>query len=434
MKTYLRRNSLILFFSEGLSCFLSAATVIVIARTLSVSDFGSFAAGLSYAQIMVIFIDSGMGQFVARNIARGTSQGLLDLNQLFTWRMGSMAVICLLNPLIARICLPSAATWRLAIILTPAMMLLAMTDFFCWTFKGAQRVGWVAVLQIGGKALLFLLCAAAARLSMPMRSFIVVHGIAGVFVSVFGSWIVSRFLFKIRFTPLPELFFRQTLPNVYKLGGIIIMGVMLSRVDVMLVSRFCGNLEAGLFGSAARLIDALRVIPMVAYGVCLPAFSNAHDDPQTLKRLFKTAYAVLLLVSWFLAMVATLFASTLFSRVLGIAYVASVPYFKTLTWSCVFNFPNVLMLAILYSKNDHKTPALAVGAALIMDIVLNCLFLPHSGPLAASWVRFSVEGLAFIIQGTGILRARLLSAQELFILPALAVGMCLAISFIGLPQ
>lgn len=423
----LTRNSLIFFISESTSAALTLLTGLMIARLLPVAAFGQFTAALAFASIVAVVVDSGMGMLAAKDIAqdlqpagRQAGAGTRRLNQLFSWRLWTIAAACLLL-LFGKRLLPGQEA-LLITALTPSVLLIGMTDFFCWMFKGAQRAVWCAGLQVSSRILLLVCAVIALHNAHPLTALLVAYGVAGVGAVVAGLIVAARGLHGLHGVRLPADFFRHTLPGIYKLGAILILSVAFTRVDVMLVARLLGNTSAGLFGAAGRIVDALRLIPMVVYSVYLPIFSMLHDQPEEQRRQFLSGYNVLLLLATALALIGSLAARPLFHTVLGAQYDGAVDCFLPLLWSCVPMFANILIFSLLYANNDHRTPFIAITVALTIEIVLDVLWLPRYGTVGAGWGRLMAEIVNCATLASGLVRRGLVSPRALLTRPALIVG------------
>jgi O-antigen/teichoic acid export membrane protein len=414
----LRRNSLILFLSEGTSSVLMMATGFVVARLLNVADFGKFTSALAFASIIAVLVDSGMGMVAAKDIARAAGSHDRDqLNQIFTWRMAVIVVASLATPLAAWILLPGGDVRRLAVGLTPGVLLVGTTDFFCWLFKGAQKAIWCAGLQLTSRLLLLILSVIALAGPRPLTGQLIAYLIAGASMTLLGLYVLGRSMHVLELVRPPAEFFRRTLPDIYKMGAILILSVIFTRADLMLVARFRGDAEAGLFGAAGRILDAVRLIPMVVYSVFLPAFAAAHDQPQRLRSQFKVAHDLLLVLSITIALLGCAFAVPLFRHLLGPQYVDAVACFKPLAWSCVLMFSNILMFSLLYAINAHRSGLIGISGALVVELVLDAAFVPHFGIVAAAWSRLVAECFNFLMMAGGLLRSGVLISSGFFLRP-----------------
>lgn len=409
------KDAVLLLISEGFVAFTNAALGLLIARRLSVSDFGTFSTAFALAQIISIVGDSGMGTLAAKKMAHEKTRDTADLDSLFTWRLVMLVALSLIAPLAAWHFLPSSSMILPAALLTAAFSCLLMTDFFAWVFKGLKDIQRCASLQIGSRLCLLFVCGIVLWGGGGTVDVAVAYSGVGILSLILSLRFLAHTFRRLRVVRLRPTFFIDRLPDIYKIGGILVLNTLFSRLDVMLVSSHCGGVETGLYSAAVRVIDGLRMVPTVAIGLFLPAFSAARDRPDELRQTFRDAYAGLFLLSLCVALVGGGMASTLFPIILGPSYSPAAVLFRPLVWSSVMAYSNMLMFALLYALNDHQTPAIAVISALGLDLVLNLLFLPSHGPIAASWSRLAAESLLFVIQAARLLRKNVIVGHDLIV-------------------
>ncbi len=413
--------SWIIFGAEATASVLTLATGFLIARLSSVPDFGAFSAALAYASIVAILVDAGMGMLAAKGLARGVAGPDTSLGELFTWRLGVMGGAVLLGPLAGGWLLTGAAR-GLAAGLLPGVLLIGLGDFFAWLFKGARQARLCAGMQIGSRGLLLAACVAGLMARRPLAGLLIAYGVTGIAAATLGWAAASRRVHRLRPERLSPFFLQRTLPELYKLGAILILSVAFSRIDLMIVVRLRGEAEAGLFSAASRIMDAARLIPMAAYSVFLPLFSALHDQPAPRRAAFRKAYAALLLAAVAIAVIGSTQAEPLLGRVLGPSYRAAAGCFRPLLWTGVMVFANILMFAFLYALNDHRTPLVGIVMAILVQTALDFWWIPRYGLASAAWARLAADGLNSGILAWGILRRRWLSVWDLLLPPLALVG------------
>ena len=426
LQTPIARHSMTLFLSESTTAVLILLTGFIIARRCAVGDFGRFSVALAMASIIASIVDSGMGMLAAKQIARDTAAGQDETRQIFSWRLALIVGVSVAGVLLAAT-FPSDRRW-LALGLLPGVLLLSLSDFFAWMLKGAQRMRSCAVVQVASRSFLLILCTLACwRPAHPLPRLLGAYAVAGALATLVGLSVLARSALPLRLVLPSRKFFRQTLPNVYKLGIILILGVAFTRVDVMLVAHLGGDTQAGLYGAAGRIVDALRLIPTVAYSVFLPIFSAAHNQPAVLRARFLPAFDGLLILALSVSLIGSLFGRTIVVRLLGARYGAATEPFVPLVWSCVLMFTNMLMFALLYARNNHRVPLLAIALALVVELALIAWGLPRYGVVAAGWARLLAEFTSSAVMAWGLVRSRLVTGFALFLRPALIVASCLMV-------
>lgn len=391
----LRRDSAVLFLSEGTSAFLTVVTGFLIARFLPVEAFGRFAAAFAFAGLVAVVADCGMGLLAAREVAG--SRDRRRVNEIFTWRLFTIGAACAVSPWIARAVLPDGDAGGFGAWLTPGVMLLGMADFFAWILKGGRRVRGSAFLQVTTRAFLLGIAVVALAERPSLGAVLAAFWFAGAIAMVLGPLILHRAGASVRPVRLSRSFFLHVLPSVYKIGAVTLLSVAFTRLDLLLVTGLTGAATAGLFGAAGRMVDALRVVPTVANSVLLPRFSALRHNPEAFRLQFHSAGLALVAVSGSLALGAAWLAEPILVLVLGEQYRSAAPLLRPLVWSCVPMFLNMLAFSALYALHQHGALVTGISAALALELGAIAIFVPRFGAVAAAWGRLAAETLNLLI-------------------------------------
>lgn len=202
----------------------------------------------------------------------------------------------------------------------------------------------------------------------------------------------------LRFT-IP-LFLSNALQTVYNI------------VDTIVVGRFVGN--AGL--SAVSVCgDILNVLTFVAFGlsgagqVLIAQYTGAGRRDKT-SRLIGTMFSVLFSVAVLFTLVTFLFWKHIlaFSNIPPEALTNARDYLLTYSAGLVFQCGYNAVSAILRGMGDSTRPFIFVGAAMLMNIVLNLVFVAlwGLGCFGAAFATILSQGFSFIISIVYLYRRR----------------------------
>jgi len=223
-------------------------TGFAIARLLKVAEFGKFSEALAFASILAVLVDSGMGMLAAKEFAprggtltaanwtRSSLGGCGSVDRLRGGAAGRPVSCCRLRTFAGSLnCL------------TPGVLLIGTTDFFLLDFQrcATGRRG-APCSRLPRARFLLGLSLLAVTGKHPMASP--------------GPRVHHRGRFYAALGPVPfgpdharvfggsgcrGGFFTETLPGIYKMGAILILSVIFTRVDLMIVARFSGRRPGG---------------------------------------------------------------------------------------------------------------------------------------------------------------------------------------------
>jgi O-antigen/teichoic acid export membrane protein len=409
----MNRNSILAVASEYLAKGMAYGVGLLSARMLNTVEFGRLTAALAFAMVVANLVDSGMGQIAAKRIAASKSIDAFLIPDMFTWRFAVVVCACLLTVLLGSLFLPPAS-YRIALGLTPFCLLMGIVDFAAWTLRGLHRIRAYCAMLLGSRILLLLFSIAALMAVPRIEGMVAAYGAAGLLSCGAALGLLSRDAGIFQMRPLSTAFVRGFLPEVYQYAFIFIASVFMVRIDLMLIAKVCGEADAGLYGCAAFVMDALYLVPMAVYGICLPAFSAARDQPDTLAAMFRGPFFCLVGVSLALALSLPRLALRLFPIFFGARYASSGAYFAVLVWSGVPFYANVLFWALLLIWRDFKTMAISMAVGLMVETAADLLLLQRYGPMAAAWARTVGMTLVCLICAGGVYRLRIFHGTVFF--------------------
>lgn len=214
------------------------------------------------------------------------------------------------------------------------------------------------------------------------------------FVLLFKNQFIRSFNFKFDWIIIKSML---SLGSVYALALLIIN--LNYRVDIILLDKLSSPFELGIYSKGAAITQYLWQIPMLLSTVVFSRSAVSKDD-----KLFSHQVSILLRYSIVIIGFASLFlffiSDYLIVFMYGEKFEGSIEVLKIL-------LPGVLVLTLfkvmntdLAGKGKPWVSMKAMIPALIINIIINILFIPKYGAVAASWsstISYSVSGILFLI-------------------------------------
>ena len=155
------------------------------------------------------------------------------------------------------------------------------------------------------------------------------------------------------------------------------------RADVPILQHFRSFAEVGWYTFAYKPFEALQFVPLAIQVVVYPLLGVYYvSDPQRLRLAYERFFKVLVLLGWPLT-VGTFVLVHAIGRLFRL-FPESEPSLRILALAIVFLFANSAFYAMLNATNRQHLNAWATGLAAAINIVLNLIFIPFYGYLAAS--------------------------------------------------
>ncbi len=392
LATVVARNSLFGLLGLAIDKAVFLLIVLFVARYLGPAGFGRYAFVTAYVAIFQFVADMGVEMILVRRI----SQRPAERDRLLANGFGM------------RLCL-SAAAWLAAAALVPAVADRSYVELTL--IGGGSLLGntWMAykalyrsLMKIEYLLLLwaFNATAAAAGVAIAIAMGWGVEGaLAGIAagsiacfpLSVAVSWRHFRFRLRCELRLWGALF-REALP----LGLNAVLVSISLRVGPLLLIRLRGPTEVAFFSAAAKIVEALSLLPEIPMLTIFPAMAAVcREAPSELARLNRAAtkWIVVLLVPAILA--AGSLAGPVLTLLYGDAFAGSHPVFRILVWATLFNATGVVWTGTLTALGLQRALLSFYALATAVHVLLGLALIP---PLGASGAAMAAVGAAAVAQ------------------------------------
>jgi O-antigen/teichoic acid export membrane protein len=378
------KDTFVLFAGNIGSAFWGFLFILLVARSLSVSDFGILSAVLNFVAILASIADMGIStgsvNFVSEHLARGENEKAKEyIKTSFQVRLYIVLLISLavaiFAPFVSQQFLasrdPKMALWAAII-----PIFLFPDSFFPYIFQAKKqfiqstaidnafylaRLVFAAVFYVTG----------ALTINKAFWAFGVGFVVEMILISVFLKW---DFL---RSKPRKNEYFK-----LLKYSGWIGVNRVISsisgRLDIQMLAAMSGATATGLYSIPARLSGFISVLTGSFSSVLAPrlaSFGNAENEKKYILKSLLAIFPIIFgIVVWIL--MARPFILTLF----GNKYIDSIPVFQALAAAQI---PSLLTVpsvsAIIYSMK--KTVHIGVFSffQIIAVFLLNSFLIPKYG-------------------------------------------------------
>jgi teichuronic acid exporter len=380
------KDTYILFIGNIFSAFFGFLFILVLARALTVADFGIFSAAYNLVVILAsladIGISSGSVNFISGHLAKGEKEKADEyLKASFLIRLAivlaTSAVVIIFAPLISTKLLatrdPAIAIWAgiIPIFLFPDM-------FFPSIFQAYKKF-FQSVYVDNAFYLVRLLFAFA---------FYIVGGltISTAFWAFGAGFVIEVILvfLNLKFKFLFSKPKKAEYENLLKFSGWIginrIVSSVSGRLDVQMLAAISGAVATGLYSIPSRLASFIVVLSSSFGSVLAPRMASFGDKKQEKSYLIKSTLALLPITAGIIVWI--ILAKPFMFLLFGEKYLPSVPVFQALAASMIpflFTVPSVT--AIIYAMKKTVFIGTFSFFQLAAIFLLNYVFIPKYGPI-----------------------------------------------------
>lgn len=214
----------------------------------------------------------------------------------------------------------------------------------------------------------------------------------------------------------------KLLKDSWSFGMFGVMGIMYVMIDTQIISIYLKAKDVALYQSVFRIVVILMVFSEIVSNVLLPYLSFKFYSKENVSELVSKIFLYLLIIgcSWFL-----LFTSfkveileILYSPEYAEAAILVVPF----SIMVILRTVATLLGNILTISNRQTARVVTVGVSLLISVILNVILIPKFGISAAAWTSVLVHvilfGMYFIFSKMEVPKMKLLSSSSTLVLGA----------------
>jgi len=383
--------------AQVLTRIVSFFYTIFLANKLGVEGFGLITVAIAYFAILSALTDFGFNRFLIREIARGELKIADMLGNILMLRVLLPSIVIILFSIVLYSLDPDKMRVSLILIAVLAVFPESIAVTLDGIFIGLQKLQYSAISLV------------IASSSAAILGFYLVNGGSGpvgaVIAIIFAQimWALCLLIFLLRkkllsFSKLNFSLMKKILVGSLPYGLIGVLGLLYFRIDSVILSYLRGSFETGIYGAGYRFLESIIFIPG-AFGFALfPSLAKLHDtNISDMKKLYFRSLKLMGLLG-LIIFLGYLFILPEIIRILLPNYSQSVDVIRILSFSIPFIFLATPGVQVLLSSDKYLKSVIFLSLfTVVLNIILNFIFVPKFGYLAAAYITVFSDVTSFVI-------------------------------------
>lgn len=391
---------------------LSLAVIKIITSYLSVGKYGEYTNVYEFLALFAIIADFGLYTIAVREMSKNEDDIPKVLGNILTIRV-LVGLIVLAGVMVGGFLIPSHQGTQI-----PFAIMIATTASFVALINGTltsvlqekYKMQYAAMAQIFGKIIqvgymvlvayvLFTLDTATGFYNLFLA------GVLGNLAMLIFTLIVIRKYTPVRFRWDGDKI-KYLLKQAAPYGLALFLSNIYFRADAILVFNIRGREEAGLYGVAARLLEALSILPIYFMNAVLPTLTrHIKEKRDSYKKImqyvfdFQLMLALPFLVGGFILSVPLIHLISkpeFVSGFNGLAFGSDVAL-QIVLFSFVLIALNVIFNFTLIAIGKQAQLVWINGICATFNVIANLLVIPTYGFIGAALATVASEILVFIL-------------------------------------
>ena len=393
------RNTGYLTIGNQIGNLLQFLFFLFFARQFGEKIVGQYSFAFSFTYIFSVIADLGLSSYLIREIAKDPIGNRKLLAGGLSIRLLSLAFVALLVLMII-ISFPShfsVKTIKIIVVLGLFHFFLSIADVILAEFKGHDRMGIVALLNI---LLRFIVSGVGILLIMLQIDFLIVLTCfpIGSFIYLTVSIYFSHNYFnnirlQFKAVNLTNLFF-QLLPFTFT----FIFVEALYHQDILMLKFFGNDQIVGIYSVANKVVLIFLGVLLFVHTALLPTMSRLYIESHSkLIDISKQSLRYMVLIGLPLSTGLYAISAKVIVFLFSDTFNDSVVSLNILSWTIALNFAATTYSVLLTAINRQTLKGIGMGICLVFNFILNLILIPILSYNGAAVAKLTTEALHFIL-------------------------------------
>lgn len=388
-------NGMALFLAYVLPRVFTIGSVVVAARWLGTEDFGAYGTAAAFAVIAAVFATLGMQPLLVREIARAPERAGTLVRAAHVVKTGSGTVMLGGAALLSGVLFPDAPEVRAAaLVLCVGWALNAYAENLAAYFQAVERMGrWTQASAIFG------LVSASVGVGLLFATGSLVAYcwgfVAGWAAALVWLWMgVPAEVRGERGAVGGEV--RHLMGGLAPFAAAFVGLTVYSKVDVILLARWSGAAEVGVYSAAYKFVDVFQALVIVAAGAVFPRLARTADRRSGGGWGGARSTEVLVLGAVPVGLTLHLVAGPAVGLIFGPAYAGSAPVLAMLALLLPLLGLSIHGGYVLGAAGRMLPVAILYGVGVGVNLAFNQALIPSLGAQGAALSRLASETLMVV--------------------------------------
>ncbi|HRH65042.1 MAG TPA: oligosaccharide flippase family protein [Bacteroidia bacterium] len=362
-------------------------------NAVGTEQYGFYYAIFNFSFLLNILLDLGITNFNNKNISQNNhllSKHFASIVLLRLLLAGIFAIITIAGGLIIGYT-PDMMKMLIAVILN--QVLISFIMYLRSNLAGLHLFKTDSIISVLDRLIMIAICAVMlTRYSAPgsfqikwfvyaqTAAYLITAGIT-LFI-VIGKAKVRRFTWRWPF-------FVMILKKSYPYAVLVLLMTFYNRIDSVMLERLLpfreGAVEAGIYASAYRLLDAANMIAFLFAGLLLPIFARMIKLRQNVEMMVGLSFSLLVVPALIVSVCCNFFSYELMNLLYSGDHIQeSSDVFKILMCCFVPISSTYIFGTLLTANGNLKQLNLMASLGMAVNIIMNLVLIPRYSAVGAA--------------------------------------------------
>lgn len=454
-KKFLTNLALLLFLNLLVKPFWVLGIDRSVQNAVGAADFGFYFSILNFSFLFSILLDLGITNFNNRNIAQHNHLLNKHISSILIIKILLMVAYLIVIFGIGLIIGYKQKQFEMLAWVALNQFLLSMILYLRSNITGLLMFKTDSVISVLDRLLMILICSILLWGNVTEQQFRIEWFVYAQTLAYVITTLIA-FIVVVRKSSLKRLnwnwpFFLMILKKSFPFAVLVLLMAFYNRIDPVMIERLLpgetGDIQAGIYAQAYRLLDAANMIAYLFSILLLPIFARMIKQNDRIDGMARLAFSILITISVVVAVTSHFYSTEMMkllypvhadesALVFNLRISQSARIFSILMYGFVAISTTYVFGTLLTAKGSLKYLNIVAGTGMIICMLLNFFLVPRMQALGSAYASLfsqSVTAVAQVLIAVRIfgfrINYRYLARLGLFI-----GGTCLFAFLSGIPE
>lgn len=375
-------------------------------NTLGSQEYGFYFAILNFSFLLNILLDFGITNFNNRNIARHSHMLDKHFPALLVLKLLLASVYFIVSFAAALIIGYRGEQLTLLAMLGTSQFLLHFILYLRSNISGLQLFKTDSLMSVLDRLLMIGFCAwllwgNTGLGPFSIKQFVWAQVLAYLLTAITAFVIVVR---KAHFKklswswPFTLVILRQSAPFAI----LVLLMSFYNRIDSVMIERLLpgdtGDIQAGIYASAYRLLDATNMIAYLFSVILLPLFSRMLKQKQEVVEVARLAFTLLIAAATIIAFASFFYAEPIIEMLYHHHVTESAEVFRLLMFGFMAISTTYVFGTLLTANGNLMHLNIMAACGMVFNILINIILIPRFMAMGAVYASLITQFATAITQ------------------------------------
>lgn len=403
-----------LMISQVITSICAFVWTILIARYLSVSEYGIMNFAISFIGFIGITMDLGISTHIVRHIATDFDSSRKYLGNAIPLKTVFSFLTLLLSLLILILMKCDELTIQITLLFTIQKAFASMIGLFNGSLQAVEEGKYQAWGNILLNVLLLIFILISIISDFGLYGITFSYLIANLFVMIYQYYTVRKRL------PKPEWEFDKEFCKKITLISIpfaitSLFSLIQSSIDIIMLNNMIGSYATGIYSAALKISSIFSTFFWVYSAVVFPVMSRFFKNGKNLLiKIYEKSIKYLLLIIFPLSFATVFYSNDIIILFFGQKYTAASIVLSLSMWTFFLAYVDGVSLNLLNASHKEKYVTLTYILVAIFNTVANLFIIPSYSYIGATITTILSEALVCILLSYSIYKIGLKPNKKLF--------------------